>query len=283
MVVAARRISQAVLGALLVGAAAASLATAGAGSVGRVTATDGPWRAVFSYTKTGDGPQSYSRLHLTVAKSTALILDVPVSSRLRGTAYLQPGGYGSEKTISFRDLDGNGVPELLLVLFTGGAHCCFIEQVYDLSAARPKRAEISFADAGSKIVLVRGRPLFQSADESFAYVFTDYADSGAPIQLWSYAHGQFKDVTRTVPALVAKDAAFWWKLARGRLKAHGDERGILSAWAADKALLGESAAAKRTLLRLAAGGALDGGSGAPKGSAYVRKLWAFLRAEHYVR
>lgn len=264
-------------------AIAASAAGASSQSTGRETASSGAWHAALTYTRKGAGPQSYSGLHLTLTNGGALVLDAPVTSRLRGTAYLQPGGYGGQKTLSFRDLDGDGVPELLLVLFTGGAHCCVIEQVYDLSGAAPRRSEISFADAGAKIVQAGGRPVFKTADMSFAYVFTDFADSGAPILLWSYSDGRFRDVTRAFPALVAKDEAYWWKSYRQRLKPHGDERGILAAWAADKALLGQAAYAKKTLLRLAFAGVLDRGFGPPKGSTYVRRLWTFLRSEHYLR
>jgi hypothetical protein len=267
----------AAIGAAIVGSAGAAYL-----SIGHLTATSGEWHASLTYVQKGVGPQSYSDLHLTLLNGGTLVLDVPVVSHLRGSSYLQPGGYGSSKTLSFRDLNGDGVPELLLNLFTGGAHCCSIEQVYDLSGRGPRKWEMSFGDAGATIISTSGGTLFRTADDSFAYEFTDYADSGAPVQLWSYGHNRFTNVTRQYPLLISRDAAFWWRNYRGRLKTHSDVRGILSAWAADEALLGKAAAAKETLLQIAFSGQLDWGFGSPKGSTYVRLLWAFLAKHGYL-
>lgn len=278
--------SVALTAATLVGAAVVLSVVAGAAAAPRASARPsaraGAWQATLRYTRTRDGRRSSSRLHLTVTKSGSVVLDTPVVSRLQGASELQPGGYGKNKTLSFRELDGDSTPELLLDLFTGGAHCCWIEQVYDLTSATPRKTEISFADAGATLVSASGQTLFRSDDDSFAYEFTDYADSGEPIRLWAYAHDRFSDVTRQFPGLIRKDAAFWWSGYRARLKTHEDERGILSAWAADEAMLGNAAQAKQTLLKIADKGSLDWGFGLAKGTSYVRNLWTFLKHEGYL-
>jgi hypothetical protein len=232
--------------------------------------------------KTGD--LEYSDLHLAVLDGSQLVLDQPVTSSLRGVGNrLQPGGFYGRSSVSFRDLNADGSKELLLALFTGGAHCCSVEQVFDFSRAKPRKTEFDFADSGANVKLLDGNVVFVTTDDSFAYRFTDYADSGAPIQIWAYNAGRFANVTRSHTTAIAKDAAFWWKSYRGQLKKHGDVRGILSAWAADEALLGHAADTKQTLLQIAFNGALEYGFGSPKGSTYVRALWRFLAKEGYLR
>jgi hypothetical protein len=260
--------------------AALALALPAAAATGRTTATHGAWRAALTFVHKGAGPAAYADLRLRITDGGAAVLDAPVRSRLRGVAYLEPG-YGT--VLAFRDLDGDGTPELLLSLYTGGAHCCFVDQVFDLRRPSPKRVEISFADAGARLLRVGGQTLFRSADEAFAYEFTDYADSGAPIQIWSYARGRFVDVTRAHRGLVAADAASWWKGVQGRVRHRGDVRGLVAAWAADQALLGRAARARRAVAGLAARGAFEHGFGTPKGSAYVAALWRFLTREGYLR
>ena len=185
--------------------------------------------------------------------------------------------------MSFRDLNGDGTPELLLSLYTGGAHCCSVTQVFDFAGGTPHKSEIDTGDSGAQLVTIGSAVLFKSADPSFDYVFTDYADSGAPITLWRYSGARFINVTRSYPTLVRADAAFWWKLYQTRRKSGSDVRGFLSAWAADQAMLGRAAAAKTTLLSIAYSGALDRGFGGAKGSTYVRALWRFLAKEGYLR
>jgi len=251
-------------------------------SVGHQDASAGDWRAKLTFEQKSS--LEYSDLHLTVLAGSRLVLDQPVTSSLRRVGNrLQPGGFFGRSSVSFRDLNGDGTKELLLALFTGGAHCCSIEQVFDFSGAKPRKAEFDFADSGAKLKLLDGKVVFVSADDSFAYRFTDYADSGAPIQLWAYRAGRFANVTRSHRRAIVADAAFWWKQYRAERSKHGDLRGILSAWAADEALLGRAAESKQTLLQIASGGALDQGFGAPKGSAYVRALWRFLAKQGYLR
>lgn len=255
-------------------------ATAASGKLVRETARSGVWQASFSYVVTQAVVNNYADLHLTVLKGSQIVLDQPVISAQND--YVQPGIYGG-KSVSFRDLDGDGTPELLLSLYTGGAHCCSIEQVFDLRSTPPVKHEIGFGDPGARLITVGGRALFQSADDAFAYAFTDFADSGFPIQIWAYKGGRFSNVTRSYPALIVKDAAFYWKLYRSNLKTKRDVRGLLSAWAADEALLGKAAQAKQRLLQIAFSGALDWGFGGAKGSTFVRSLWRFLAKYGYLK
>jgi hypothetical protein len=270
--------------ALVVAAVISCEASAAIGStIVRETAASGGWTADFTYVHNGSAFPSNSSLHLTVLDGSRLVLDEPVISHLRGVDDVQPGGYGGHKSVSFRELDGGGQPELLLSLFTGGAHCCFIQQVFDLVKSPPRKTEFDFGDGGATIETVDGKTIFRAADDSFDYAFTDYADSASPIQIWGYSADRFHNLTRSFPKLIASDAASWWKWYRSRVKSKSDERGVLGAWAADEALLGHAAQAEQTLLQVAFAGRLDWGFGGAKGSSYVRQLWRFLSKQGYLR
>lgn len=277
------RIGAVALTSLIGATILASLAGAATrSSIVREVARSGEWTASFTYVRGRAAFQNYSGLHLTLQKGSQLVLDQPVVSGLHGVNYVQPGAFGG-KSVSFRDLNGDGTPELLLALFTGGAHCCLIDQVYNLTPTEPKRTEMDFGDGGAQIKVVDGKTIFQGADHGFDYAFTDYADSASPLQVWAYSNDRFSDVTRSFPSLISKDAASWWKQYRLSIKTHRDVRGVLGAWAADEALLGRAHGAKATLLQIAFSGRLDWGFGGAKGSTYVRNLWSFLAKAGYLR
>lgn len=245
-------------------AAGALAVPATAARVGHRVAVAGAWRAELTWVERATFPQ-YTKLHLTVREGSRVVVDRSV--RLRGqenVAGLQPGG------LSFRDLDGDGRDELLLDLFTGGAHCCFVEQLLDFSSVPPRTLQKDFGDPGARVETLGGRVLLLSADDSFAYRFTAYVASGLPIQIWEYRNGRLHDVTRSYPARIGRDARSWWRAYVEERRRHGDVRGLLAAWAADRALLGQAAAARRTLIRIAP-------------APYVRELWRFLSREGYLR
>jgi hypothetical protein len=187
-----------------------------------------------------------------------------------------------------RDLDGDGEPEVLLDLYWGGAHCCTWSRVYRFAGGRYVPGVHLWGDVSYKLRdLDRdGIPEWISADDRFAYAFTDYAESGDPVQIWSYRAGRFVNVTRGFLPQVRSDASRWWRLylaARG----HRDRsvRGLLAAWAADEELLGNHGAVTSALARarergdLAHGTVTDGRSPA----AYIRALLAFLHRTGYIR
>ena len=268
---------------LLVTASVAGALYAG-GDTALATTHPAAWQAKLTYAKSPGSVTTYSGLRLSVMHLGKLIFEMPVKS------VLFPSGSGpaaglKPSSVSFHDLDGNGTPELVLVLWTGGAHCCYLDQIFDFSFRPARKTEIDFRDSGARPTVVNRRAILQSADDRFDYAFTDYADSASPVQLWQYRPGRLVDVTRSFPALISLDAAHWWSryLATRASTEDDDVRGILAAWAADEALLGDAASAQAKLKQIAAGGDLDHGSGSPKGAAYVASLWRFLGAHGYLR
>jgi hypothetical protein len=251
-------LSSLLLAAVIAGAASAA-------RVGHRVATAGAWRAELTWVEHPGTYPPYTRLHLAVRDAGRLVLDRPVRiGRGVNAPGLQPGGLG------FRDLDGDGRDELLVDLFTGGAHCCFVEQVVDFAARTPRVVQKDFGDPGARVETLGGRVVLRSANDAFAYRFTAYVASGLPVQIWAYHAGRFQDVTRSYPRQIARDARGWWRIYLRERRRHGDVRGVLAAWAADRALLGHAADARATVARLAP-------------AAYVRALWRFLAHEGYLR
>lgn len=198
-------------------------------------------------------------------------------------------GYPTPEGLKIRDLDRNGEPEVIADFYTGGAHCCLFSRIYRSTGSGYVALKHMWGDQSYRLADLNhdGSPEFVSADDRFAYVFTSYAGSAFPVQVWQYAAGTMKDVTRGYPALVRKDAAALWK---DYLEQKGgefpDPRGILAAWMADKYLLGEAAAGWATMDQLNAEGAFagvgDGGLWA-KNAAYLAKLRKFLVKAGYAR
>lgn len=105
-----------------------------------------------------------------------------------------------------RDLTGDGVPEVILAQFTGGAHCCFTHHVYSLTTP-PRRLLVAYSahteglearqlDGGGPLELI-------GADWRFAYAHgLSFADSPALPLVYSYRGGRYVQDTRRFPAFV---------------------------------------------------------------------------------
>jgi hypothetical protein len=258
--------------------APAALATTQTANNGAVTAT---------FTFSGKFP-SYSGLHLTIAKSGSVLYDQPVRSKTCGK-FCAPGATGARaSSVHIIDLDHTGQPNVVLDLFTGGAHCCSIEQVFtfDPGTMTYAMAEHDFGDPGARIQDLNhdGRFEFVTADDAFAYAFTDFAASGLPLQILTFTGSRFQDVTNSYPALIRKDAATWLRAFKGTARDHySDSVGVIAAWAADEYRLGKSAAANRFLHQQAKAGHLNSplGASVAQGQKFVAKLQKFLHRHGY--
>lgn len=248
--------------------AAPALATTQSAQSGNVKAT---------FTFHGTAP-NYSRQRLRIERAGKVVYDKPVVARRCGHL-CGPGGVHSS-SVHVLDLEHNARPDVVLDLFSGGAHCCFIEQVFSYAAAANtyRRTERDFGDPGAQIKDLGhdGRFEFLSADDRFANRFTDFADSGLPIQIWAFKSGQLTDVTRRYPALIAKDASGW---LRAFTTSHANGEGFIGAWAADEDLLGRTSLVKSTLATERQRGHLRGPI--ESGATFVADLQTFLRKLGY--
>jgi hypothetical protein len=267
--------------AVLAAAPAPALATSKTqtSSAGAVTAT-------FSFTVTSKG--TYPAKLLTISRAGQIVYHQPVGWRYCGSnaaaqKYCAPGGQGSALgSVHVVDLNHTGEPNVVLDLYTGGAHCCSVEEVFsfDPGTGTYVHTDRNFGDPGERIVDLNhdGRHQFLTADDAFAYAFTDYADSGLPIEILTFTAGHFADVTRSYPKLIAKDAAQYLTAFRHHL---GDGDGLIAAWAADEYRLGRRALVSSVLATELRAGHLRS-QGWPSGRKFVAALNKFLRQHGYV-
>jgi hypothetical protein len=227
-------------------------------------------QALLSYAQ-ADGVVRDARLKIT--RRRAVRIDAPVRALTR---FSQPVG------LVVRDLDGDGEPEVILDVYTGGAHCCTHSLIYRYDAGdhRYRLGVHDWGNVGYHIVDLdrNGRPEFRSADDRFAYAFTSFAASVFPVRVWRFDRGLLFDVTRHFPALVAGDARSNWHLYLRYRQERSDVRGVLAAWLADEYLLGRAEEGWRRLKGLSREHALG-----PGAAAYLKALRSFLQRLEYPR
>lgn len=164
------RILLAVLATLLV-AAPASAAT--------LEASSGDIRAVATWKDKDIGPQDVT---LRVFDGDEQIVDRAIPDK----RYLLP------IDVAVRDLEGDGTPEPIFTLYSGGAHCCVTALIYDGGSA----LEAFYGNVGYTLEKIAGRLAFVSADDRFAYRYASYAGSIFPLLVQRYEAGELIDITR---------------------------------------------------------------------------------------
>jgi hypothetical protein len=263
------------LGLLLVATATVARATTISARGHGVTAT-------LSY-RGGAGAQR--DLALTIGRGQRTLYRAPVRAPLCGTL-CEPQTGTIQNAVQIADLDDDGAADVLLSLYSGGANCCSILQVFTPSAAMDGRyvhlAQRDFFSAGYRLERIGGRLMFVTADNTFETTFTDFAASGLPLQILRLSGARFLDVTSAYPALIRRDAARWltaYRRADGR-----DDVGLIAAWAADEARLGRWSAAQALLVDQARAGRLNSAlyPRSDSGLRFVTRLTALLGREGYL-
>lgn len=267
----------------VVGVIAGVLALAPAAAASTESASSGNVTATLTYK--GKYLPNYTAERLTISQAGVAVYDQPVTGVLCGAACAPGAEGGLASSVHVLDLEHNGQPDVVLDLFSGGAHCCSIEQIFafDPASGTYVKAQRNFGDPGMKVVDLRHNGFLEmlTADDSFAYEFTSFAASGLPIQILTFSGGHFHNVTRSYPGAIERDAAFWLHAFKVRQRS-GDTVGLIAAWAADEDLLGHARRANRYLERQAKAGHLTT-PGGPDGARFIAKLHRFLRAHGYLR
>jgi hypothetical protein len=245
------------------------------------TASSGAVRATYTYS--GRYPDYHSET-VAIREGGRVVYSGTVRAPDCGTRCAPGDPRRHGHSLQFAALSAGAAPALILNLYSGGAHCCTIVQVFAPKHGASPRWSVSsrsFGDAGYRLEDLNhdGAEEFLSADDRFAYAFTDYAASGLPLQIMAFANGRFTDVTRAYPALITKDAATWMKAFRDQRRSHyADTTGVVAAWAADEENLGRAAAVRSFLNQQARAGHLNSplAPQVPAGERYVHLLERFL-------
>ena len=236
----------------------------------------GSVEATFSYTY-NRAKFRFANQHLTIRRAGSTRFSARLR-RLCDYCDVQPANFWtSKRSVSIRDLDGDGEPEVLLDLYWGGAHCCWYTEIYRYAGTYRRLSHV-WGNPDYKLRYLDGLPEFVTGDDRFAYAFASFADSTWPVRILRYRAGRFAFVTTAYPREIGRDATRQWRWAMARKKA-GDNQGILAAWAADECMLDHCAAAFATIDHLARTGRLHGEASAPK---YMKHLRRFLRRTGYL-
>ncbi|HQU25441.1 MAG TPA: hypothetical protein PLS29_00270 [Acidimicrobiales bacterium] len=173
---------------------------------------------------------------------------------------------------------GTPAPSVIVLAYSGGAHCCDSALGFAASAtgvARPL-ARVDLADFAA-LRSDRGHVVVRAGEGAFPYTLDNYAMSSEPILLESFDGRAFVNVTRDYPDLVRADARTWDRL----FARYPSDLSYLAGWVADESLLGRGASAWRRVATLRSEGRLHGTVGYPSGRGFERQLRAILRARHY--
>ncbi|HEY1221974.1 MAG TPA: hypothetical protein VGE75_00580 [Acidimicrobiales bacterium] len=256
-------------------------------SVSTTSATMGDVTATFTYS--GTFPEG-QHLHLIIRRKGVELLNAPVTSAWCGDMCWPNAIAAGDKVLHVVRLGAGATPDVVLDLYSGGAHCCSIEQVFSFGATSKKvrKSEYNFGDPGARLEKIgpRGATYFVSADDAFAYAFTDFAASGLPIKILAFADGSFHDVTRQFPALIARDATQWLRAFKAQASSrYQDSVGVAAAWAADEDMLGHRGAVKSFLAEQLKAGHLNSALSPiePSGARFVTALQSFLRKYGYAK
>lgn len=249
------------------------------------TATAGAVTAVLTYKV---HPKSFdvTGTHLSITRAGVKLLDANVAEPCAQCAVIPVGAFSPGKALRIVDLDGDHEPEVVLDLFTGGAHCCSYTWFYRYTGTGYTGTPAAWGDVGYRIVDLNhdGIPELSSADDRFAYAFTDFADSWFPPQVWRYRAGKLTDVTRSFRRLVSRDAADALRTYR-RVGRRRDQRGLVAAYVADEYLLGHGSRGWKLARSALHRGYLKGlgrGDPWPHGARYLKALRRFLRRNGYI-
>jgi hypothetical protein len=181
-------------------ATAAALADEQVASSGQVTAT-------LTFDRRGE--YKFTDLWLTIDRAGTKVFDAAVDIPPCQEPYCLPGGvFQDSGTLRVTDLDTDGEPEVLVDVFTGGAHCCFATEILRFDGTSYRASSRNWADAGYRLADLDddGRPEFRTSDTRFACAFASFADSAFPIRVLAWSKRQFANMTRQHAALIRKDA-----------------------------------------------------------------------------
>lgn len=125
------------------------------------------------------------------------------------------------------DLTGEGNPDAVIQVYTGGAHCCSSTLVYDLGHEMRLVLESPLSNCGGSFrdLTGDGRPEFVTCDDLFAYTYCSYAASPAVQVIMAYEPGR-----GYVPA--SPRFASWYEemIAEHRTRAQNSTSGEMGEW-----------------------------------------------------
>lgn len=234
----------------------ASLAGAAALSVGAASVQAATWtETAVAGPVTATLTTTYSNSYDSVLDAEDMTLTITRSDGGAGATYSAasfapwgPTGDFVEKTgaLHLVDLDGNGDPEAVVDVFTGGAHCCFVSFI----ATRPPSAPGAYTLltgywgnwSARRVDLNRdGVPEIAGFDDRFAYAFGAYIDSVMPSRVWNLRDGRLQVTTGSYHARAVAWMRRDWRTYLLARRLHRPVAGALAAYLASASVVGRGA------------------------------------------
>ena len=263
-------------------ASAAALLVPAAASAETETAVNGNVSAELSYSGTKD-------FRVKISRDGVVLYDRPIGGRC--TEFCMPAESAlTGERVGFRDLDGEGEPEVIVDLHSGGTSCCVLVFAfnYDAAANRYRRARL---DTGAGFVARdydRDRVLELVGDDfRFRGLFTCGACGARPLRIWSYSAGGFEVVTESFPGRIRAHARRMRRFY-ARARRSGDAafvKGALTPYVADLCMLDRCSDGFRLVRAALRRGELVRRSPfdvSPLGREYLRALKRYLRRTGYL-
>jgi hypothetical protein len=234
--------------------------------------------------KVDEGYTEFRNMRLRVVRGGKPVVEKLVCSGIGCWPALYKGD--ARWALVLRNVGGSKEPEVLVEIYTGGAHCCRHTVIASRGTQGYRTIRHSWGDPGYRGQWRNGIYYFLTVDPSFAYAFTSYAESSAPALAWTMTRsGRLRNVTRQRLDYVRANATVRWRLYRERRDdSQSSVRGILAAWCADQHLLDRGDDCEVELERAAKAGWLESQTDGDESPAeYIVKLRRFLRDRGYDR
>lgn len=107
------------------------------------------------------------------------------------------------------DLNKNGIPDIEIQSYSGGAHCCFSTTLLELSSPASVVFDHAFSEcpAISTDLDLDGIPEYQSCDDIWAYEYCSYAESPLPTVIWKWNGDIYEIANAEFPQAYQADIA----------------------------------------------------------------------------
>jgi hypothetical protein len=140
-----------------------------------------------------DGTVFHSEDRLTIEKS-GRIVETVIEQRIDIDPIEIMKLYGGSRVTVGGDLTGDGIPNLLAVSYSGGAHCCFHYYVYSLGNNFQKLDELEEHDASIEFLNLDDDAALeaQSKDYVFANWYASFGSSPGPRIVFKFENGKYR-------------------------------------------------------------------------------------------
>ncbi len=146
----------------------------------------------------------------------AIHIDTNYSTTLRvteGNDVIFKGEF-EERISDIKEVDFNndGTKTYLIAVYTGGAHCCTYVQACKIKNDKLITTDTLFlADSYFELEdLDKNKKTELTAyNMMFAYAFTNFAETRAPVLVYTVENGRFKEITKNYPVLVRSQIDEW--------------------------------------------------------------------------